>query len=247
MNFIREKIDPNTLKLITKVLHVIGAVQFSFSVVYDFSYVVVPKDEFPLMSAFSGKFKFLTFWNAIVLSVYFIICCIIDLFVKTNKDDDPSLIVRIKDYMLPALAFPIAMFVGITFWGLYAIDRNLVLPVALDKYFPTWLNHIMHTNIMIFVILELILTYRKYPLRRDGLFGLMLYQIIYIVWMHIVYLQSGMWVYNVFNVLNLPQRIAFLMFSIGLGCVFYFVGEKLNYMVWGLSRQRNRQKQRKMK
>lgn len=73
-------------------------------------------------------------------------------------------------------------FVGVTFWGLYAVDRNLVLPEALDNYFPTWLNHIMHTNIMFFVILELILTYRKYPSRIVGISGLVIYQLTYIAW-----------------------------------------------------------------
>lgn len=34
-------------------------------------------------------------------------------------------------------------FVVLTFWGIYAIDRELVYPKALDKVIPSWLNHIM--------------------------------------------------------------------------------------------------------
>ena len=30
-----------------------------------------------------------------------------------------------------------------TFWGIYAVDRELVYPKALDKLIPPWLNHIM--------------------------------------------------------------------------------------------------------
>jgi hypothetical protein len=34
-------------------------------------------------------------------------------------------------------------FVVLTFWGIYAVDRELVYPKALDKLIPPWLNHIM--------------------------------------------------------------------------------------------------------
>ncbi len=34
-------------------------------------------------------------------------------------------------------------FVVITFWGLYAVDRELVYPAHLDKIIPWWLNHVM--------------------------------------------------------------------------------------------------------
>lgn len=52
-------------KYLVYVFHVVGAVQFSYSVFYDYFYVVVPKEVFPLMQAFGGKFKFLTFWDAV--------------------------------------------------------------------------------------------------------------------------------------------------------------------------------------
>lgn len=51
--------------------------------------------------------------------------------------------------------------------------------------------------------------------------------------MHIVYLKSGLWVYNVFNVLNVPQRILFLIVSVATGCLFYLLGDKLNAVIWG--------------
>lgn len=57
-------------KYLVYVFHVVGAVQFSYSVFYDYFYVVVPKEVFPLMQAFGGKFKFLTFWNAVSF-IYF--------------------------------------------------------------------------------------------------------------------------------------------------------------------------------
>ncbi len=34
-------------------------------------------------------------------------------------------------------------FVVITFWAIYAVDRELVFPEHMDKLIPPWLNHIM--------------------------------------------------------------------------------------------------------
>ncbi|XP_046672910.1 androgen-induced gene 1 protein-like isoform X2 [Homalodisca vitripennis] len=218
-----------TYKAVITIFHIVAAIQFAYSVYYDFTFVVVPKDVSPIMSAFGGKFKFLTFWNAIMQSLYFTMCCIIDIFVT---DPSQSKMAKLKDFFHSSLAFPVAMFVGVTFWGLYAVDRDLVLPKAMDPYFPTWLNHIMHTNIMFFTALELFLTYRKYPSRSKGLLALIVFQLTYISWMHYVHYKSGFWVYNVFNVLNLPQRAAFIVACVLLACTFYFIGEKINSIVW---------------
>lgn len=124
------------------------------------------------------------------------------------------------------------MFVGITFWALYAVDRELVFPKALDEFFPTWLNHVMHTNIMIFILIELATSYRKYPSRKVGISVLSLFMLVYLVWVHIIHAYSGMWVYPVLEVLNFPLRILFFLSSLGLGVALYILGEKLNYIIW---------------
>jgi hypothetical protein len=40
------------------------------------------------------------------------------------------------------------MFVATMFWAIYSIDRELVFPVSLDKYFPVYVNHILHTTVL---------------------------------------------------------------------------------------------------
>jgi hypothetical protein len=69
-----------------------------------------------------------------------------------------------------------------TFWGLYAIDRELVLPAAMDPYFPGWLNHIVHTNVAIFTTLEMIISFRVYPDRKSGIKMLLAFMICYLAW-----------------------------------------------------------------
>lgn len=62
------------------------------------------------------------------------------------------------------------------------IDRELVLPREMDTVFPSWLNHIMHTNIMVFLALEMILVGRRYPPWRWGLVGMVAFMAVYVVW-----------------------------------------------------------------
>jgi hypothetical protein len=129
-------------------------------------------------------------------------------------------------------AFPLAMFVGSTFWGLYAIDRELVFPKALDAFFPNWLNHVMHTNIMVFIILELFTSFRSYPSKKSSYIGLGFFMSAYLVWVHIIKYHADIWVYPVLDVLNLPQRILFFAALILSAFGLMVVGEFVNSSIW---------------
>lgn len=90
----------------------------------------------------------------------------------------------------------------------------------------------MHTNIVVFIILEICTTFRQYPSRKAGLTGLTLFMLAYVIWVHIIYYASGLWVYPVLGVLDLPQRIAFFIVVLIFGLSFYFLGEYFNNKVW---------------
>ncbi|XP_055638793.1 androgen-induced gene 1 protein-like isoform X1 [Toxorhynchites rutilus septentrionalis] len=216
-----------------KLMHFIAAVQFSYSVYYNHIYVHFPPELRVPGSEFGGKLKYLTVWDAILQAIYFTICLIND-FVGTNEVAPRRIpaIRKLKDYMLAAFAFPVALNVGVTFWTLMAIDRELVFPKALDAVFPGWLNHVMHTNIVIFMVLEICTSFRQFPSRKAGLTGLGVFMASYLVWLHIIRHFGGIWVYPVLDVLNLPQRVVFfavsLIFSVGL----YLFGEFFNNLIW---------------
>ena len=62
-------------------------------------------------------------------------------------------------------------FVAATFWGIYLMDRELIFPRALDKIFPSWLNHILVrvlssplNNCNIFIAVSLISRRLKKPI-----------------------------------------------------------------------------------
>lgn len=54
-------------KVMRALIHLIGCLQFSYSVYYDWNYVVIPISVSPMGSGYGGKLKFLTFWNAVSL------------------------------------------------------------------------------------------------------------------------------------------------------------------------------------
>ena len=172
-------------------------------------------------------------------SAYFLLCVTCDCitFTTNYKQDDKTktnkfCLLRLRDRLFTSLAFPLSMFVGLTFWGLYAIDRELVFPRALDPYFPQWLNHVMHTNIMVCSLIEMCTSYRPYPTRKQGLLTLTGFMATYLVWMHIIYFKTNMWVYPVLDVLNWPMRILFYLGLLGASCGLYLAGEQINKYVW---------------
>jgi len=207
---------------------------FTYAAYYDVNYVHFPKGLVRDSTDYGGKLRFLTFWDEILQAVFLWICFLNDLVGSNEVQLKPkSVIRRVKDFFHVTIGFPVGLFVAITFWGLYAVDRELILPKAIDPYFPTWLNHVVHTNVAIFTTLELITSFRVYPTRKRGLRALLLFMLTYLIWTFYIYSETGAWVYPILNLLNWPQRIVFfavlLLFQMGL----YTLGEFLNNQVWG--------------
>uniref|UniRef100_A0A1B0EZ65 Uncharacterized protein n=1 Tax=Phlebotomus papatasi TaxID=29031 RepID=A0A1B0EZ65_PHLPP len=213
--------------------HLIATAMFWYAIQYEYKYVKIPVDQHPMARAIGGKFKYLTFLNAICQAIYYTIALVNDL-IGTNKVAKSKLPVirRVKDYIMVSLAFPLAANVSTTFWSLMFIDRELVFPKAFDAFVPSWLNHIMHTNILICIVIELFMSFRKYPSRREGMLGLVLFMLGYLIWIHVIRHYSGVWVYPILAVLPFPMRIVFFVVVIGLTALFYILGEFMNNTIW---------------
>uniref|UniRef100_A0A336LG15 CSON004922 protein n=1 Tax=Culicoides sonorensis TaxID=179676 RepID=A0A336LG15_CULSO len=204
--------------------HLIGAVQFWYSVYYDYNFVHIPeelREESRRMSnPFGGKFKYLTFIDAILQAAYYTIALINDFTGSNEVAPKPMPLIRkIKDYVLAAFAWPIACNVAITFWSIYAVDRELIFPRVLDSFFPDWLNHMC-------------VSFRQYPTRRNGYLGLSLFMACYLAWIHIIYYYSGVWVYPVLEVLALPLRVCFFAGVFVFSLFLYRTGELFNDLIW---------------
>ncbi|XP_068968556.1 androgen-induced gene 1 protein-like isoform X1 [Bombus flavifrons] len=172
--------------------------------------------------------------SEIIQAIFFFICILNDWF-GTNavNPKKPPFIRKLKDHVHAILGFPIAMFVGIIFWTLMFVDRELVLPKALDPYFPWWLNHLMHTMIMVSTLIEMMIVPRKYPRKSFGLLCLLSFMIVYLIWVHIIFYKSGIWVYPILDVLPLPLRIVFFIVLLSISLFLYLIGEAVDNFLWG--------------
>ena len=64
--------------------------------------------------------------------------------------------------LLPASSFQL---VTVNFWVLNSLlDPALIEDTqVLQDYVPSWMNHSLHTTVLLFTLAELLLTYRRYP------------------------------------------------------------------------------------
>ncbi|XP_011502581.1 PREDICTED: androgen-dependent TFPI-regulating protein-like [Ceratosolen solmsi marchali] len=220
--------------LIVAITHTVILALYVFTIYCTFSVLKLPNFDKQQNNFNVGQLKFLTVWNVIAQTLFFFTSLLNDIFgTNSNIPKKMPFIRRYKDFYHASVGFPVAIFVGLTFWGLMFVDRELVLPKALDLYFPRWLNHLMHSMIMVTTILEMLMVPRQYPKRSQGLGVLTGFMLIYLSWMHFVYYMNGIWAYPVIEILTWPFRIIFylalLMFAAGL----YYVGELLDQLIWG--------------
>ncbi|MGH0183565.1 UNVERIFIED_CONTAM: hypothetical protein FKN15_012201 [Acipenser sinensis] len=80
-------------------------------------------------------------------TAFFGLCFLTDVtrhfFPKLGRGGPASFLTDLRDTILAVLAFPVGSFVVLSFWLLYAYDRELVYPKFLDDIIPQWLNHAM--------------------------------------------------------------------------------------------------------
>ncbi|XP_060522518.1 androgen-induced gene 1 protein-like [Cylas formicarius] len=220
------------MSLLKNIFHVVALAHHLFSLFYIFCYLELPL-ELSKTKQILGKienFKYLTNWDVILQTLYFILCMICDVSSDPRTSGKCSRAKQLRELVLSSLVVPVSLFVGVTFWGLYIINRELVFPAAIDPYFPVWLNHMVHTNVVIFSMTELLTSYQEYPPRSKGIRICQIFTLTYILWSCILQYYTGYWVYPILQVLNWPLRIAFFFTNVLTMSLLYIIGEKINYI-----------------
>ncbi|XP_070217397.1 androgen-dependent TFPI-regulating protein isoform X2 [Bos mutus] len=179
-----------------------------------------------------GQWKYLTFLNLVLQAIFFGVACLEDVLKRTKGKKDIKFVTAFRDLLFTTLAFPISTFVFLSFWILFLYDRELVYPKALDNIFPVWLNHGMHTFILPFSLVEVILRPHCYPLRKKGLTLLAAACLAYVSRVLWIYSETGTWVYPVFAKLSPGGLAAFFSLSYIFTIGIYLFGEKLNHWKW---------------
>ncbi|KAL8610670.1 hypothetical protein ACOMHN_047239 [Nucella lapillus] len=204
---------------------------YIFATWYDWTYVEIGH------RGYGGKFKFLTFWNLILQTVYFGLGALTvfagpKACVSTVDPKHHSGLRRARDVIHSTLAFPVGMFVVCTFWALYAVDRELVYPRALDALIPPWLNHLLHTTVLPILLVEKALVYHHHPRRHNGIFILSAFALLYLAWILWIAYAADLWVYPVLRVMQNQERVIFISFLLMFFISIYLLGESLTKFLW---------------
>ncbi|XP_013377322.1 PREDICTED: androgen-dependent TFPI-regulating protein isoform X2 [Chinchilla lanigera] len=179
--------------------------------------------------------KYLTLLNLLLQAVYFGVACLDDVLKRIKRKKDIKFITALRDLLFATLAFPVCTFVFLMFWTIFLYDRELVYPKLLDGILPAWLNHSVHTFILLFSLIEIILRPHQYPSKKTGLILLAVGSIGYIsrvLWLHS---KTGHWVYPVLAKLSPVGLAAFFFLSYSLTASLFLLGERLNHWKWDLS------------
>ncbi|XP_023696716.1 androgen-induced gene 1 protein isoform X2 [Paramormyrops kingsleyae] len=195
--------------------------------------------DMPAHQTYGGSWKFLTFIDLVIQTVFFGVCVLTDLSSlltkgSENREQEQQLrkLISLRDWMMAVLAFPVGVFVVFMFWTLYLYDRDLVYPRLLDNFIPQWLNHGMHTTVLPFILIEMRTTHHKYPSRFCGLLAVCSFAVGYVLWMCWVHHVTGVWVYPLLDRIGPLAKVTFFSSVTALISIFYVLGEVLNSYIW---------------
>jgi len=230
-----QKVSGCRLKWICRGFHVVIFILYVFTLIYDTQLLV----RLPHQRSYGGRFKFLTFWNLLLQLVYFGLSVVNDIYgTNSLSGQKRSKLQTFRDRFASCIVFPVGLFVVLTFWGIYAVDRELVFPKVLDDIIPQWLNHVWHTTVLLFLMIEKYLVYHQYPSRTTGLFICVSFGLVYQIWIFWVAYASGIWVYPILAVLGWPMRVLFLSVCWLFLAATYCVGEWTTDKLWGGAKQK---------
>lgn len=217
--------------------HVLTLFVYAFGLYFDHYKVNIPAGTAQYRfthQSIGGRWKYLTYINLVLQCGYFGLCVLNDLLgSETVVANKRSLLQKIRDFVLTTLVVPLGVFIPLIFWGLYAVDRELIFPVSMDAWFPAWLNHLMHTLPIIATLLEVVFVNHVYPRGRVLYVPIIIAAALYVSWLCFIAYHGGFWVYPVFEVLDFKSRAVFMACLIPPNLFFVFLGQKLHTAIWG--------------
>ena len=220
------------------ILHLLSSVTYGYSIAYIHSHDTL----MPRSKGFGGHFKFLTHWDLWIQFFTFVLALICDFISNphNHRGRPKPLAVKVRDLIFNGLALPMGCFVTISFWAIYSIDRELIFPVGVEKWYPTWLNHTTHSIILPIVLLENYLVDHNRRAQTKTLTLLLTVTLTYGIWVLYLGLAHNYWVYPVLEVLSMPFRLLFILGSLVLFFVLHIIGNILYDMAWKPAKIRSR-------
>ncbi|MBN3309073.1 ADTRP protein, partial [Amia calva] len=213
------------------IIHLLIFVWYMFTLCYNCSQLISSRH--PGTQSYGGRWKYLTFINLVLQTVFFGVCFVTDVTQLFPLRVVSSFLTKLRNVLFTVLAFPLGSFVFLSFWSIYLYDRELVYPKRLDDIIPVWLNHALHTVILPLVLVQLCLQPHQYPSRKKGILGLALFIALYLAWVLWIHHVSGIWVYPILAHLSSVGFVVFLAASAISLAPLYLLGEMLSHLRWG--------------
>lgn len=156
--------------MIHVLIHLAGIINFVYGIYIQGWVINIPPSVSKHRNSFGGPWKYLTFINLWIQLAYFVVAIANDFIgTKSTRPGAMGKLQRLRDGLFATLAFPIGLFVGIMFWALFLVNRELIFPIRFEQYISPFDNHVFHTSVLIFQVLELCTAYHVYPSRRSGM------------------------------------------------------------------------------
>lgn len=181
--------------------------------------------------SYGGRFKFLTHINQWFQLFFFGLQFFTDLL-HVDSSTRRSL-QKLCDVFFTTVAAPTSFFIVLTFWSIWAHDRNLVYPERFDLVVPQYMNHFWHTTIAVWVVFESLLCFHRYPSIGVAACINFVINAAYLSWIVWVFLQTDFWVYPILKVLPLHYMAVFCGGCMFLSLILYFVGKAIAHLRWG--------------
>ncbi|XP_014363968.2 androgen-dependent TFPI-regulating protein [Papilio machaon] len=194
----------------------------------------------PVLRSFGNlQARYFTCWTFGLQIIYAVIGLICDFSTLRNRKNInyklPKHLLGLRDTLFAAIIWPSTFLVFTVFWSLFLYDRNLILPVNIDKVLTPISNHVIHTAIVPVVLWELLFRPRAEPKSHIRYVAHSVFHLfVYLLVLTYTYLERGTWIYPVltkaFGTINFPIICAVMLF---IKIFSYFMQWKLNSIVHG--------------
>ncbi|XP_071450085.1 androgen-dependent TFPI-regulating protein-like [Hetaerina americana] len=223
--------------MIAKVFHAVSLSIYLFLGYYFQKHLKVPDGvQLTVPDPAKEPWQYLTIWNVVFQEVYFVLCVVEDALEFTQPKafrDLKTLIKKMRMYFFESVFFPTGLTVFLLFWPMFLTNRAIIYPVDLDYVVPLWMNHLIHTNILVLIALEVILCPHYYSARSEAFLRMCVVPACYILCLLTTNIVRGTWPYPLLGMIGHLGRFLFFAFSFCVVWLSTLAGERINAKLWG--------------
>ncbi|XP_049798890.1 androgen-dependent TFPI-regulating protein-like isoform X1 [Schistocerca nitens] len=186
--------------------------------------------------------EYITIWNQVLQQVYVFSSLWVDI-VKAFPGRFPysrKAASAVRNFLFPACVVPINTIVLVLFWSLYLSAPHMIEDRGImERYLESWMNHCLHTNIIIISLMEIIICAPKFPSRRRAFVTIVGMVLLYSITASSCRMLGGPWAYPIVKIMfsNWMSFIVFQAICISIGFAGYIVAERINNLVHGEQRK----------